>query len=423
MDSIGSRRRRLLLPLLLVIALTTLACGACPVATSLRSYDVEEIQNLATRVAGQMAEATPEPATRDAEPTPRPATRDVPPTATPAPAVEIVIQPGADVETEILNAVYRKVNPSVVSILTDLGQGSGFIWDLDGHIVTNAHVVEGASEIYVTFDDGAQVPAELVGEDPDSDLAVVKVDPELHAIVPVELGDVDEVEVGDRAMAIGNPFQHQNTLTQGIISAKGRSISGLTNYDVPEALQTDAAINPGNSGGPLLDSQGRVIGINAQIDTGSAYVAINAGIGFAIPVNAAKRIVPALIESGRYDHPYLGLTGLRYSPVIWERLGLDPNQRGAYVTAISAGGPAARAGIRAGTRNINEFVPGTEQAEPLYAGGDLIIAIEDRPVRDFDDLLIYLYRSGSPGDVVKLTVLRDGREVVVPLTLGTRPRQ
>jgi len=423
MAKMSSHRRRVLLPLLLVVGLVTLACGACPLATTLQPYDMEELQNLATRVVEEVAEPTPEPVSREVEPTPKPVTRDVVPTATAAPPVEIVIAPGADVETEILNAVYRKVNPSVVSILTDIGQGSGFVWDAQGHIVTNAHVVDGASELYVNFYDGTQVPASLVGEDPDSDLAVIRVDPELHAMVPVELGDVDDVEVGDRAIAIGNPFQHQNTLTQGIISAKGRSISGLTNYDIPEALQTDAAINPGNSGGPLLDSWGKVIGINAQIDTGSAYVAINAGIGFAIPVNAAKRIVPLLIETGRYDHPYLGLTGLRYSPVIWEALGLDPEQRGAYVTAVSQGGPSARAGIRAGSRDIGEFVPGSQQAEPLYAGGDLIIAIQGQPVRDFDDLLIYLFRSGAPGDVVEMTVLRDGRELIVPVTLGTRPRQ
>jgi S1-C subfamily serine protease len=423
MGEMSPRRRRVVLPLLLAVSLVTLACGACPLATSLQPSDIAELQNLATRVVEQMAEPTSLPITRVPQPTAEPIGRDAAPTATPASSLEIVIAPGTDVETEILNAVYRKVNPSVVSILTDIGQGSGFVWDAQGHIVTNAHVVDGASELYVSFYDGTQVPASLVGEDPDSDLAVVKVDPELHTMVPVEVGDVDDVEVGDRAIAIGNPFQHQNTLTQGIISAKGRSISGLTNYDIPEALQTDAAINPGNSGGPLLDSQGRVIGINAQIDTGSAYVAINAGIGFAIPVNAAKRIVPSLIENGRYDHPYLGLTGLRYSPVIWEALGLDPAQRGAYVTAVTAGGPSARAGIRAGSRDIGEFVPGSQQAEPLYAGGDLIIAIQGQPVRDFDDLLIYLFRSGSPGEVVELTVMRDGREVVVPVTLGTRPRQ
>jgi 2-alkenal reductase len=374
---------------------------------------VQEIEKVVTRIVEAIPTVEAELATPAADTS----------TLTPEGGVNIVIQPGADVETEILNAVFQKVDPSVVNITTDQGQGSGFVWDDQGRIVTNAHVVQEARDVYVTFYDGTQVRAEVIGEDPDSDLAVVEVDPQLHEMRPVELGDVDEVEVGDRAIAIGSPFAHQNTLTQGIISAKGRSISGLTNYEIPEALQTDAAINPGNSGGPLLDAEGRVIGINAQIDTGSTLVRVNAGIGFAIPVNIAKRVVPALIEDGRYDHSYLGITGLRYSPTIWEALGLDPQQRGAYVTVVVPGGPSDKAGIRAGTRETGEFLPGETGPEQLFAGGDLIIAIGDRPVQDFSDLLIYLFRNASAGDTVELTVLRNGREVVVPVELGVRPRQ
>jgi len=245
----------------------------------------------------------------------------------------------------------------------------------------------------------------------------------LHELRPVELGDVDEVEVGDRAIAIGNPFGLQGTLTQGIISAKGRSIPALTDFAIPEALQTDAAINPGNSGGPLLDAKGRVIGVNAQIETGSSFVRANAGIGFAIPVNIAKRVVPALIEKGHYDHPYLGISMQAYSPALWEILGLDPDVRGVYVLSVISGGPADQAGIRAGTRNTGEYWPGQTRPEPLYAGGDLIVAIGDRAVRDNADLLIYLFRYASPGDVVDLTVIRSGREMVVPVKLGVRPQR
>jgi len=400
------KRRMVILPVLLAVSLMIMACGICPLATSLQPPEVQEIERLVTRVVEVVATPTAETSS---------------PTEPPPPAGDIVIEPGTDVETEILNAVYKRVNPSVTNIATDQGQGSGFVWDTEGHIVTNAHVLQGAREVLVTFADGVSLPAEMIGEDPDSDLAVLKVDADSHELRPVELGDVDEVEVGDRAIAIGNPFALQGTLTQGIISAKGRSIPALTHYFIPEALQTDAAINPGNSGGPLLDAEGRVIGVNAQIQTGSPFIRANAGIGFAIPVNIARRVVPALIEEGHYDHPYLGITGLHYSPALWEALGLDPQQRGAYVTAVVPGGPSDKAGIREGTRQTGESLPGPEGPEPLYAGGDLIIAIGDRPVKDFDDLLVYLFRNASAGDVVDLVVLRDGQESVIPVKLGIRP--
>ena len=409
-DSSHTKRRKAILLVVLLVGMMALACGACPLATNLQPPEVQEIEKVVTRIVEVI------PTVRVEAPTPQ----AVP--AAPASGIDIIIEPGADVETQILNAVYQKVNPSVVNITTDAGQGSGFVWDDDGHIVTNAHVLQDAGSVFVTFSDSVQLQAEIVGEDPDSDLAVVKVNPRLHELRPVELGDVDSVDVGDRAIAIGSPFAHQNTLTQGIISAKGRSISGLTNYEIPEALQTDAAINPGNSGGPLLDAEGRVIGINAQIDTGSAMVRVNAGIGFAIPVNIARRVVPALIEDGRYDHPYLGITGLRYSPAVWEALGLDPERRGAYVTGTVTGGPSDEAGIRAGTRATGEYLPGPVGAEELFSGGDLIIAIDDLPVLDFGDLLIYLFRNASPGDTVDITVLRGNREMVIPVRLGIRPR-
>jgi len=410
MNSNKRKRRTVALAVLLAVSLTTMACGLCPLITNLQPPQAQQVERVVTKVVEVIATPVALTPTSTA------------PTPTPLPAPKIVIEPGADVETEILTAVYEKVNPSVVNITTEQGQGSGFVWDTEGHIVTNDHVVRGAQKVLVTFADGVGLPAEIIGEDPDSDLAVLKVNPERHELRPVELGDVDDVRVGDRAIAIGNPFGLQGTLTEGIISAKGRSIPALTGFAIPEALQTDAAINPGNSGGPLLDAQGRVIGVNSQIETGSPFVRANAGVGFAIPVNIAKRVVPALIKEGHYDHPFLGIHGLRYSPVLWEKLGLDPQQRGAYVNSVEPGGPADKAGIRGGTRETGEYLPGIEPM-PLYAGGDLIIAIGDRPVKDFDDLLVYLFRYASPGDVVDLTVVRQGKKLVIPVKLGVRPRR
>jgi 2-alkenal reductase len=251
------------------------------------------------------------------------------------------------------------------------------------------------------------------------------VDPDLHELRPVELGDVDEVEVGDRAIAIGNPFGLEGTLTQGIISAKGRSIPALTSFAIPEALQTDAAINPGNSGGPLLDWQGRVIGVNAQIETGSSLVQANTGIGFAIPVNIVKRVVPALITDGRYDHAWLGISGQTYSPAWADTLGFSEEMRGAYVMYVEPGGPADEAGLQAGTRQT-DIMLGFDLGQPVYlaAGGDMIVAVNDQPVKKFDDLLVYLERYTSPGDRVELTVVRsDGRQQVIPVKLGKRPQR
>jgi 2-alkenal reductase len=342
-----------------------------------------------------------------------------------------------DIESQILTEVYREVNPSVVNVanlarvevlseeeVVPQGEGSGFFWDEQGHIVTNAHVVEGADEVQITLYNDVTLQAQVVGLDPDSDLAVVKIDTEGLEIRPVELGNIDDVEVGQRAIAIGNPFRKANTMTQGIISAIGRTIPSLTRYQIPEAIQTDAAINPGNSGGPLLDSEGRVIGVNAQIETGSSLVRANAGIGFAIPVNIVKRVIPALIEEGHYDHAWLGISGQTYSPSWAEELGFPKDARGAYVMYVEPTGPAGEGGLQAGTEDTDILMGLDNFNQPIYlqAGGDLIIAINDQPVEKFDDLLVYLERYGSPGDRVGLTVLRsDGEEETLSVELGTRP--
>ncbi len=394
---------------------------------------------------------------RDEPPTSRAVVpeRSVPAT-TPAPAAAppaVVPAQGTDYETAVLMSIYEKVNPSVVNVtvlsrgdslnlpfpvpeitpespdapppfeldpedLIPQSQGSGFVWDREGHIVTNAHVVQDADQVQVSFYDGTATVAEVVGIDLDSDLAVLRVDPEGYSLAPVELGNMDEVRVGARVAAIGNPFGYRGTLTSGIVSALGRSISSLRSpFNIPDAIQTDAAINPGNSGGPLLNEKGQVIGVNAQI---SSDRRANSGVGFAIPVSIVKRVIPALITEGRYEHSYIGIRGMTYNPICADDLDLPKTVRGAYVIEVLEDTPAARAGLRGGFEES-----GTHILElcPEVKGGDLILAFDDLPVTRFDDLLIYLARYTSPGDKVTLTLLRDGEEIQVGLTLAARPRQ
>ena len=354
-----------------------------------------------------------------------------------SPPVSIEISPGADVETQILEAVYQKVSPSVVYIenLTAItqsnepddptlpeSQGSGFVWDTQGHIVTNDHVVSGADALQVTFFDGVVLPAELVGTDPDSDLAVIKVDPRLVSLVPVAQGQLSEVTVGQRAIAIGNPFGFVGTMTSGIVSAIGRSIPAITGFSIPLAIQTDAAINPGNSGGPLLNERGQVIGVNAQIQSSTRS---NSGVGFAIPINIVQRVAPSLIRDGEYQHAYLGISGQTYSPAWADALGFSVNDRGAYVLGVAPDGPSDRGGVQAADRDT-DLILGIGTSGPVYLqrGGDLIIAIKDQPVTSFDDLLVYLESYESPGEVVTLTVLRAGEgRMTRTVTLSERPGQ
>lgn len=364
------------------------------------------------------------------------------PASSPTPAtVKIDIAPGADPEPEILRAVYRKVNPSVVKVInlapttlgvqTDellpQGQGSGFIWDASGLIVTNAHVVEGAREVQIIFFDDRTASGEVLGADANSDLAVIEIDSGGLDLTPVERANIDELQVGDRAIAIGAPFDFAGSMTVGTVSGLGRSIRSLNaSYTIPEVIQTDAPINPGNSGGPLLNAKGEVIGINAQIRS-DGDVRANSGVGFAIPIYIAERVVPALTESGTYEHPFIGISGQTYSPEWAEELGFPADTRGAYVTEVMANFPAAEAGLRGGDRDttiVSGINMATGQPVFLQSGGDLIVGINDRPVERFDDLLIYLFRFASPGDTVQLSVLRaNGSEAVIPVELGVRPEQ
>jgi len=361
--------------------------------------------------------ATPQPGV-----TPAPAAQATPTPRQGAPTLAPPVSPEADVETKILTWIYDNVHLSVVNISTDEGTGSGFVWDTNGHIVTNYHVVSGFKEVTVTFWDDTQVTAKVIGEDPDSDLAVIKVDPTDLDLEPVALGDSMDLRVGERAIAIGNPFGLAGTMTSGIISALGRSIDAPSNYRIPEAIQTDAAVNPGNSGGPLLNWRGEVIGIVSQI---RSPVRANAGIGFAVPIHIAKRVVPVLIQNGSYQHPFIGISGITLSPERNKVLGFPLDLRGAYVNEALPGHPAAKAGVRGGTEPTDVVIAIGENGEPirLKKGGDVIIKINDQPVRRFDDLLVYLFRYASPGDTVVLTILRDGKEMEVPVTLGVRPRR
>lgn len=346
-----------------------------------------------------------------------------PPPATPAPTVITLPPLPSQIvgEEAILVNLYERVNPSVVNItiygrvsgvMEAFGQGSGFVYDGQGHIVTNAHVVHGAEQIDVTFYDGLTRPASLVGEDLHSDLAVIQVD--LPAgIGPLPLGEMSELAVGQTVVAIGNPFGLSGTLTRGVISALGRTIPGLTIFSIPQAIQTDAAINPGNSGGPLLNLQGEVIGVNAQIETGGQGRS-NVGVGFAIPVSIVQRVVPSLIEKGAYEWPWLGVVGNDLTPPLVEAMNL-PVERGAYLVQIVENGPADRAGLRGASRTVN--VDGRQ----IRVGGDVVTAINGQPVNTFDDLLIYIALQTSPGQEVTLSVLRDGKTQDIVVKLQPRP--
>jgi S1-C subfamily serine protease len=326
-----------------------------------------------------------------------------------------------------LVALYEKVNPGVVTIrvLTSEstgGLGSGFVIDTDGHIVTNYHVVEGESDLEVDFPSGYKTRGDVVGIDLDSDLAVIKVEAPQDELHPLTMGDSSQIHVGQTVIAIGNPFGLSGTMTVGIVSAQGRTLQSLREapggdfFSAGDLIQTDAAINPGNSGGPLLNLNGEVIGINRAIRTQNFSLGdepVNSGIGFAVASNIVKRVVPELIRSGEYDYPYLGISSLPEITLLQqEALGL-PQSTGAYVLTVTPGSPADEAGLQPGTRSTS--IAG------LNSGGDLITAIDGQEVVTFGDLLSYLLNNTSPGDTVALTVLRDGKQINLDLTLGKRP--
>jgi 2-alkenal reductase len=275
--------------------------------------------------------------------------------------------------------------------------------------------VADAATVFVTFWDGSQASAEVVGTDPDSDLAVLRVTDVPPGVHSLPLGDSDAVAVGEWVAAIGNPFAVGTSMSVGIVSATGRMIaSGATPFSIPEAIQTDAAINPGNSGGPLLNLNGEVVGVNAQIATGGAANA-GTGVGFAIPSNVVRRVAPALIDTGRYEWPWLGITGESVN-LLLAQSGSLPDQHGAYLHEIVPGGPADKAGLRGSTGT--DVVDGVE----VPVGGDVVVAADGEPVNNFTDLLA-ITSQHQPGDTLTLTVLRGGQRQEVAVTLEPRPRQ
>jgi 2-alkenal reductase len=276
-------------------------------------------------------------------------------------------------------------------------------------------VIYGASELEVTFANGLTVPAEVIGEDFSSDLAVIRVVEFPPESSPLLLGNDSDVKAGQTVVAIGNPFGFAGTMTRGIVSAIGRTIPALNTFRIPKAIQTDAPINPGNSGGPLLNLNGEVIGINAQIRTDNED-RTNSGIGFAIPVSLVKRVIPALISEGKYTWPWLGVSGGDLDWVTAQANGLPVNQ-GAYLSLIVEDGPTYKAGLRGSTGTR------TYENRTVETGGDVIVAINGEPVKSFDDLLIYVALFTSPGDTITLTVLRDGVEKQFEVVLEPRPEE
>ncbi|MEZ4870598.1 MAG: trypsin-like peptidase domain-containing protein [Caldilineaceae bacterium] len=297
------------------------------------------------------------------------------------------------------------------------GQGSGFIYDNDGHIVTNNHVVDGAETVTVVFYNGIWADADVVATDPQADLAVIKVTPPNDFDwQPLPMAAPDSLRVGHTVIAMGNPFGLENTMTIGIVSALGRGMPvgqlGESRYTLPDIIQTDAAINPGNSGGPLLNLSGEVVGVNFAIESA---VRSNSGVGFTIPAAIVEKVVPALIANGAYDYAYLGLSGRTIDAELAHVMDLPNTLTGVYVADVVAGGPSAEAGIQGSTRQISS------NGAQLGAGGDIVTAIDGMPVRRFEDLVSFLVTKATPGQTVKLTVLRDNAEVSVDVVLGKRP--
>jgi S1-C subfamily serine protease len=327
--------------------------------------------------------------------------------------------------------IYEQLSPGVVTVLSifedsgslledggEGGQGSGFVLDGKGYVATNAHVVttsagggsERAEDVFVEFSDGNRVPAEIVGDDPNADVALLKVDPRGLELTPLPLGDSESIKVGEPVAAIGSPFGEEQSLSIGVISAINRNIESLTRFQIGNAVQTDAAINPGNSGGPLLDARGRVLGINAQIKSQSGG---GEGVGFAIPVDTVRRSLRELRTDGRVHYGYLGVSTLVLWPQLAERLDVGV-PGGALIREVEPDSPAEEAGLRGGEDEI-EF-----QATPVPTGGDVIVAVNGRRLNRREDLADVI-SSMSAGQKVELELLRDGKRRTVEIELGERP--
>lgn len=388
--------------ILSVILLISTACQESAATPAPQEPAVDQDALVASVVATVMAHSPQ----LDTLPTPAPA-----PTA--VEALPIIVE--RSLQDQLID-IYMRINPSVVHIFVfdeiedtslPLGTGSGFVFDEEGHIVTNNHVVAEGESFEVVFADGSRREAALIGSDVDSDLGVLKVESLPNNVKPISLSDSRNLRVGQFVIAIGNPFGEAGSMSVGIISGLGRTLEsqriaeGGGRYSLPEVIQTDAAINPGNSGGPLLDLEGNVVGVNSAISTRTGT---NSGVGFSIPVNAVKQIVPRLISDGGYVYPFMGIRMLSLNLELQEQLDLS-QPTGAYVTEVTQSSPADEAGL------IGANGP----------GGDLIIAVDGTTVLSSDDLIAYLVFESQVGQTVDLTIIRDGEEMVVPLTLGERP--
>ncbi len=412
--------------LLLALTLALLACG--------RDLSTDAASTPAAVPLATQLTATPPPVVAASE---GPQATLAPTSQNTAPPVITALPPGLVIDPqlslsayeEVLVGIYESILPSVVQVQVRtnvptggiLGgelrpvpsEGSGFVWSSEGHIVTNHHVIEGADKVMVVFADSFELPAEVLGSDPDSDLAVLKVEPPDGGLQPVQQGDSDQLRVGQLAFAVGSPFGQEFSMTGGIVSALGRVIpSGASQFSTPNIIQTDTPINPGNSGGPLLDRYANVIGINAQIISRSGS---SSGVGFAVPINTAKRVVPVLIEEGDYSYAYLGISGTTLGNILAEINGLPSQTRGVLLVGVVPDGPADKAGLveAEDTRDLDGVT--------YPVDGDIITAIDDVPVRGIDDLISHMVQRNRPGDEVTLDVLAGGRSRKVVVELSARP--
>jgi S1-C subfamily serine protease len=318
-------------------------------------------------------------------------------------------------KTEVMpwSTIYSQLEDSVVLIQTDLGLGSGFVYDTKGHIVTNHHVINNAESIQVTFADGSITSAQIVGTDIYSDLAVIELDSIVTTLHPVVLGSSSDLCVGEPVAAMGNPFGLSGTITVGIVSSLGRTLDAAGGYVIIDIIQIDAAINPGNSGGPLVNIKGQVVGVNTAIQSETGTFT---GIGFAVPSDTIKREIESLIDSGDYKHPWLGISGQEVTIAIADAIGLEKAQ-GILVVNVTADGPADMAGIVGG--DTLTIIDG----QAVMLGGDVIVTIDNVTVRTVADIAVYMERNTTPDDSVELGIIRNGNQRTITVPLGERPPQ
>ena len=419
---------RVVIPFTLsVLLIASLACSAqvspaliATVFPSLTQVAADTPLPRATQPATEPAATEPAtqlPAAQNTAAGPATAASTALPTLTPVPT--LANQVTNPQEQELVD-LYARVSPSIVSILVDLGsqggaQATGFVFDTAGHIVTNEHVVNGAQNLEIDFPSGVKMTGKVLGSDPDSDLAVIALQGDFSKLVPLPVGDSDQVKVGQTVVAIGNPFGYAGTMTVGIVSGLGRTVAsnraapGGGSYTAPDIIQTDAAINPGNSGGPLLNLNGQVVGINKALES---QTGVNSGVGFAIASNTVRQIVPYLIQDGKYVYSYLGMSAQEdISLQLAQTLHL-PQANGVYVGSVTPGGPVDQAGLKGDSATANQTLRGD---------GDLIIAVDGHIVQVFSQLMSYLVNNTHPGQVITLSILRAGKPMELKVTLGARP--